>query len=94
MDKEILTKYLEKFKGPKECYKHSCKVTMEALEQIEAHVKCIQNIFQDPNYMPALYMLGICTFISVTAEGEDVIKAEFGVTKDGKDISTPTESAG
>lgn len=83
---------MKKFKGPKECYKHSCKVTMEALEQIEANVKCIQNIFQDPNYLPALYMMGIHIDINVTAEGEDVIRAEFGAVNE--DISASTESTG
>lgn len=89
---ENVMKYVRKFKEPEECYMSSCKLTHEALEQIQANIKCIQNIFQDPNYQAALYMMGVHASIEVTLSGEKVIVASFGVADES--ISASTESTG
>ena len=92
MDKEALVNYVEKFKNSKECYKHSCKITLEALEQIQANVKCIQAIFQDPNYMPALFLMGIHASISISSDEDNILEAKFGVASES--VPTSTESTG
>lgn len=89
---KAVKKYVEQFEGPEECYKHSCKLTHEAIEQIQANIKCIQNIFQDPNYLPALYMMGLHTSIDVTLNGDTIIEAKFGVASES--VSASTESTG
>ena len=95
MDTELkaVKEYIKQFKDPKECYKHSCKDTLEALEQIQANVKCIQAIFQDPNYLPALYLMGIHATISISSDEDNILEARFGVAED-ESISASAESTG
>ena len=90
---DAVKEYVRKFKGPEECYISSCKLTCEAIEQVKANVECIQNIFQDPNYMPALYMMGLHASIDVTLNGDTIIEARFGVAED-ESVSTSAESTG
>lgn len=89
---EAIKKYVKQFEGPEECYTSSCKLTCEALEQIKANITCIQNIFQDPNYMPALYMMGLHASIDVTLNGDTIIEARFGAASES--VSTSAESTG
>lgn len=93
MAKEDLVKYIEKFKNSKECYKHSCKITLEALEQIQANVKCIQAIFQDPNYIPALFLMGIHASINISSDEDIILEARFGAVEN-ESVPTSTESTG
>jgi hypothetical protein len=95
MDVELkaVKEYIKQFKGPNECYKQCKEVTYEALEQIKANIECIQNIFQDPNYLPALYLMGVHIAIDVTMNGDSVIEARFGAVED-ESVSASTESTG
>lgn len=96
MDEELkaVKEYIKQFKGPKECYKHCKKVTSEAIEQIQANIKCIQNIFQDPNYLPVLYLMGVHMAIDLTINGDNIIEARFGAVTEDESIPTSAESAG
>lgn len=85
--------YINRFKGPKECYEHTRKVVYEALEQVSANIQCIQNTFQDPNYKPALFLMGIHATIDVTMNGDNIIEASFGVVED-ESVPTSAESTG